>query len=400
MASPTKRSPVMGNNPKRGVPGAHRTAGGLNCSKQAPEIRRARPKTSNGRWERPNSGNARWERSQQSLLTKHRWSARDINSASPKILRERVEMLEFELNKLRSQRNLHLTGRSADTTRHGQKEIRITKPSVESSSHLPPLHLPSIRKKEPGSSGTKAVSVPCVSHVRSASSEQVTKPLRALCSKATVFTATDAKLSATHTVGTKLPQRNDEQPAPSEHAERPEASNKKDLPKYAGPSYAATVANGPVKFNEDPIKSVATVKRTALVLSNTDRHEARKTPLGYDTEWVNYLNLEFMFEPRTVETMKKMAGRLRKHVKTYDLKNYTIEDVYLGVARAVEIAMRVPVKEQQIRQAFKDPGAIAEMSKHNRFVDTGNAGVKGIMKNPMRNPFRNPFKEHVVPKGN
>lgn len=244
--------------------------------------------------------------------------------------------------------------------------------------------VPSRKNNESGGSGTKGSRVRSAGHLPSASSPPF-KPLDQGKRSTPIVTTVTGARSSVHQKGTRS---NDAGNVPRVATED---LPKKEAPKTLGASYAATVACGPTKHNQDPIKAVQPVETFVGVQGRLAKRTARTGKRAIvDKEIVSYLQLEFAGERRDADTPRKMFGKARKFIKTFDLTHLTGTEVYEIVVRAVAAAVRVPVAEQEMRQFLKDSDTIKEMGKHNKLVSDGDAGRIGAL---FKKSFRLPSKQ-------
>jgi len=328
------------------------------------------------------SGNARVRRSQQTPLhSKHRWSSQDLwrmtkDDASERILalQAKVETLQRELNSVKRRSKISSI-KSEDTIASGPKERATMQTGPKQSTLAKALSQPSIRRSELNNSGMKgkgAQSAPALS----AGAAKIRAPTNP-DGKATreASTATDATPSSV--IGKAVASTNlAESKITSGDASE---AKPRDLPPTKGPSYAVTVASGPVKQSEKPI--LQTIPENIPVKQIVKQREKRKLRLDptvkVDPGLLAYLQDEFAFKPRTAELWECMHTKLSKHLNTYDLQNYSYEQLYEMKINITAAAMAIPPCEQRVRAQFKDKKALAEMKKHEKCFGDGDFGNLG-----------------------
>lgn len=327
------------------------------------------------------SGNARVRRCQQTPLhSKHRWSSQDLwrmtqDDASERILmlQAKVESLQREINSVRKQNKISNI-KSADTTDIGQRVKATTQTGQKQSTLARASSQPLIKRSDSRASGMKgkgAQSAPVLC------AEEQTKPVRtnpagkATREVSTATVATPSTVTGEAVASTKQ--------AESKTSEVASEAKPRDLPSTQGPSYAATVRLGPVKQSEKPI--LATIPESIPVKQIVKLQEKRKLRLDptvkVDPGLLAYLQDEFAFRPRTAELWECMHTKLSKHLNTYDLQQFSHEQLYEMKINITAAAMAIPPCEQRVRAQFKDKKALAEMKKHEKCFGEGDFGRTG-----------------------
>jgi len=169
-----------------------------------------------------------------------------------------------------------------------------------------------------------------------------------------------------------------------------EDTKKRDAPRFKGPSYAATVAAGAIKHVETPIKAFkAEPQQVGVLTRSTKKTHRTGATIITDSELLYYLRIEFMYEPRHNNTPRLMAGKAKKWIRQFDTTNYTTEETYAMISRAVAAAIRIPDEEQKARQFLKDDKSIQEIKKHNSFVNEGTVGKTWLFGKSYQLPTNN-----------
>jgi hypothetical protein len=101
-----------------------------------------------------------------------------------------------------------------------------------------------------------------------------------------------------------------------------------------------------------------------------------------DSDLHFYLLTEFAFIPRTNDVFRSMVVKAKSYLRTYDLSEYTQEQVYRLIMRAVRSALPIPIEEADLRQFVREPSTIEEITKSADFITTGNAG-RSFTLNPL-----------------
>nr|WNT71138.1 MAG: hypothetical protein [Jitepeofons virus] len=332
----------------------------------------------NAAYNTPRSGNARAPQTHH-LWNKHRWSREDLYRATRPQLQLRASDLQKQVEQLQ-QLNKSLIAKYAATTKAGRKATPSIEVGVQKSNRPIASSAPSIKNKGSLSSGMNAEPVRAVARAKSAP-QMAKRPCHQVPPKsATVTTATSAKRSVAISATSLAHYQHktvivDTKGASTETDKEPV---KRDAPRHKGPSYASTLAAGPVKELEKPLKTFEASPTHREILPRAEKKVLRKADsIVVDQELLYYLRHEFAFKPRTAKTCQEMHGKLKKHLKSFDLHGYTAEDEYSMCLRAVNAAMYVPAQEQEVRQSFKQNKQLGEMEKHNKFVKDGVVGRTG-----------------------
>jgi len=185
--------------------------------------------------------------------------------------------------------------------------------------------------------------------------------------------------------------------APTSPTPPPSPKPTKKAPQLGGASRQATQKVANLAENRDPLYKAEAkfVKRERLTRAN--KHNARRAVCSLtDSDLHFYLLFEFAFIPRTNEVFRSMVVKAKSYLRTYDLSEYTQEQVYRLVMRAVRSALPVPDEEAILRQFLRDPSTLEEINKSADFVTTGNAGHSFTF-NPLK--MVEPFKKRIeLPK--
>nr|UHS72284.1 MAG: hypothetical protein [Tombusviridae sp.] len=326
------------------------------------------------------SGNARVRRSQQTPLhSKHRWSSQDLwrmtkDDASERILalQAKVEKLQRELNSVRKLSRISST-KSVDTIGTGIKEKTTMQNGQEQSTLAQASSQLSIKKSESNNSGMKegnAQNAPALS-VGEQKKPAHMNPAGKATREASI--ATDA--TPISVIGKAVASTNQAKSTTGDTSE----AKARDLPPARGPSYATTVKAGPVKQSEKPI--LATIPEVIPVKQIVKHQEKRKLRLDpsvkVDPGLLAYLQDEFAFKPRTSELWECMHTKLSKHLNTYDLQQYSYEQLYEMKINITAAAMAIPPCEQRVRAQYKDKKTLTEMKKHEKCFGDGDFGRTG-----------------------
>jgi len=296
------------------------------------------------------------------------------DDASERILalQAKVETLQRELNRVRRQSRTSST-RSVDTIGTGPKEKLTMQTGQKPSTLARASSQPLTKKSDLSNSGMKgkgAQSAP----VLFAGVEK--KPARTNpVGKATREASTATVVTPSSVTGEAVASTN---LAESNKGDASEAKPR-DLPAAKGPSYAVTLEYGPVKQSEKPV--LATIPEEIPVKRIVKQQEKRRLRLDpsvkVDPGLLAYLQDEFAFKPRTAELWECMHTKLSKHLNTYDLQNFSHEQLYEMKINIVAAAMAIPPCEQRVRAQYKDKKALAEMKKHEQCFGEGNFGRTG-----------------------
>lgn len=322
------------------------------------------------------AGNARHQKHQQPLGVKHRWSKSDLSIATRGDLTARVAQLQQQVEELqRRLKQRTSTVKLGGTIANGRKVVPFTKggllkstPPMESSTRS----LRSAARPAPGKLGGSAPNVaqrPSVGEVKTQPRSQVAGPSKP--GQSSVI-----NVNSIQEIG-KVAQSG-QQVSPELKSEPAKA---RQLPRYAGASYAATVAMGNTVNSEKPI--LAENPSIGDIHQIIKRSEKRKIRWDgeriADEELVYFLRQEFAFKERTQETFALMHTTLRKHLRTYDVSNFTQKQVYEMSLEAVVAAYTISDVEQRVRAGMKDEKTLQELVKNNKFVNEGVVGHTGFL---------------------
>lgn len=182
----------------------------------------------------------------------------------------------------------------------------------------------------------------------------------------------------------------EEKPSSKEHSRKP--------PKNAGRSYQWTKESGPMDANLDPIygAEVKEIPRGRVKKSIRKWNKTTKV-LPTEVELHFYLVLEFAFVPRDCTVMRQMTNKAKSYLNTFDTSNYTAEERFRLVMKAVRSAMCVTEEEECVRAALKNPDVQELAHKQAAFIQEGFVGNEGI--GSVKSYLSNACKINVFKKG-
>nr|UHS72259.1 MAG: hypothetical protein 1 [Tombusviridae sp.] len=307
---------------------------------------------------------------QQTLVSKHRWSRQDLQTANLQILRERVKALETTLENLRRQHRRSSTAKSVACTKAMRVDSRGSRAGASQSNQVPKSCPPSTKNAGKKKNGTQDGPVqPAI--VKPFAGDRKSKP--------TTVLATKAKPDPSIAMSAKVSQKTGSAPQVVGAISNSPAAKARELPRYAGVSYAATLQKGSVAENIKPVLSVDRTEIDASIIPKSKKRGLRALDKRWcDEELTNYLRMEFAFQERTPDTLRLMHNRLSKHLRQYDTSQFTQKEVYEISINVVDAAMRISEHEQRVRAGMKNETAVDEMRKNNKFVTQGLAGRKGL----------------------
>ncbi|APG76573.1 hypothetical protein 1 [Hubei tombus-like virus 15] len=320
------------------------------------------------------TGNGAKQGSQQSLLSKHRWSKEDLRAAAARTLRARVKQLEGELEALRKQFKQSSTGKSGGSTPKRNVDKPGSKVGGKQSNQVPKSSPPNKKKGDRRTSGRPEDRAPPAPQEQSRGDRT---------RKRHTAPAPPVPPGPSSAMPAKVSRGTGTAPPAAEVTPDPAKDKKRDLPQYSGPSYAATVKSGLCTESNKPIFS----KECAIIDNSIIARSAKRSMRKLDHQWADkelthFLLMEFAFTPRTTEVLRLMHGRLQKHLRTFDTSAYTQEEMYKLSVRTVEAAIRVPQAEQAVRAGLKNDSALEEVRKNNKFLESGLVGnVRGLLGN-------------------
>nr|UHS72363.1 MAG: hypothetical protein [Tombusviridae sp.] len=313
-------------------------------------------------------------------------------------------------------------GRSDGTTSSGARVGQPTRPGPKRQAPLPPSQQPSTRKGAKRRSGTAPQDAPSVSQQMSSSqparpsssrgsqpssgrsfAEVVTgspvtspaknkrkapKPPRGQSGpKESTRSAPEVRkvAGATQANGqSTAPSTSSDNPAqlPTGQAPGPSQPKGRDLPRYGGRSYEATVALGGKSTDKPKFVRELEVAGRPKVSKATKRAVAGRSKPGldiFDKDCLYYLLDKFAFCERDSRLFRTMHVELGKYLNRFDLTGYTSQEIYHLKIETVAAAVRIPPAEQVFRASLKDEGALSELSKNNDFLATGRVGRVGAL---------------------
>jgi hypothetical protein len=134
-----------------------------------------------------------------------------------------------------------------------------------------------------------------------------------------------------------------------------------------GPSTTQAIAAG--ARSDKPEKVVQLQPDT-----NGRKHKGKEYTIEVDSELVEVLRREAMFQPRCSTLLIRLKRAAWKHLEQYDLTGRPQSEWNLLVGRAVAAATDITVAEREARAHLKDPEEEAERLKSAALVQTGVVG--------------------------
>jgi hypothetical protein len=309
---------------------------------------------------------------QRPLSQKYRWSKTDIHQvASDLDLRQRVEFLQEQLTGLRKKLNKISKDKSDAATRPTQK----VRPGGTNGSKSPGTQkassMPSLRRSGTSRDGTNSASAPNVTRASSATVNRHPLSPAAGHLKQGTSIATSVTDLASPPLATTAPT---------------EEPTKRNLPRVNCKSLKVTRESGPVKESDKPIFAA---RVTPLTVERPAQKELRKArsrkAVIADEDLTGYLELTFMFAPRTEALWNKMHGKAMSYLRDFDTTRLTNTDLYNLVQNAIHAAWKTP-RLNEFRQGMKDEVVLADIVKNNKLVQEGISGKKGFFGKAVKVP--------------
>ncbi|UHR49842.1 MAG: hypothetical protein [Fushun naranga aenescens tombus-like virus 1] len=373
----------------------------------------------------PKSGNAKGQRNQQLLCSKHRWSREDVRSVQRTELELRCLRLQSMEDELRRTLNLILKDKSGvaiSTLRRAKSTGQLGAPRL--TQQQPPFPL-STRNKGSLPSGINQVGVATATQAQPASLTKPLKPKVGGAGQPKTSTVTSANNLHGSGKSNSLPSGvfetiyEDGEPGDVQHIPlkpttkwtkvenkkkgkkslssgdvskngrafagppketKPvvkEDESKRRLPSNAGPSYAKTVASGPVKASTDPLFAPNSRPLSLDPPPQEEKDAIYESKLmKCDEELTQFLISEFMFEPRDSKTMKAMGNKAKAFYAKHDMTGVTLVDQNRITYQSVNAAMQYIKPTSVMRNSLKNPKSRHEIDKHNKFVGSGQLGAR------------------------
>jgi len=131
------------------------------------------------------------------------------------------------------------------------------------------------------------------------------------------------------------------------------------------------------KHNMKPTKKAVTFfghqvwsGREARLNRRKERH--REVEVSTDLYW--YLRLEFLFVPRTADSLRQMKSKAKQFLSLHDTNGMSLQEQFSITLATIRAVMEISKEEEEMRQSLKNPGSQDLRTKH---ADLTTKGVVG-----------------------
>lgn len=123
----------------------------------------------------------------------------------------------------------------------------------------------------------------------------------------------------------------------------------------------------------DGVIKVKGMKRMTMC----ERQEARnrKAFVSEDLYW--FLRIEFLFEPRTKDVLKRMKMKAKQFMSNHDMNGFSLEYQFVLLVDTIRMVMEVHPKEEELRQGLKSVDGAELRKKQAALYNEGAAGASG-----------------------
>lgn len=98
----------------------------------------------------------------------------------------------------------------------------------------------------------------------------------------------------------------------------------------------------------------------------------RKTFVANDLYW--YMRMEFLFEVRNKDTLKRMKMKAKQFMSNHDMNGITLEAQYLVVIETIRAVMEISSEEEGLRQGLRSEDGAELRRKHAALHEKGQVG--------------------------
>lgn len=110
------------------------------------------------------------------------------------------------------------------------------------------------------------------------------------------------------------------------------------------------------------------------VQSWAEKREARKRKAFVSTDLYWYLRVEFLFEARTKDILKRMKMKAKQFMSNHDMEGISLEYQFVLIVDTIRMVLEVHPKEEELRQGLRSSDGSEMREKHANLFDKGVVG--------------------------